>query len=421
MRNLLPALIAGVVALVIGAGGMWFLLSAEQQPSRTADANGVQAPALDNSKPLDAAGGDAVEEPMVDASREQLDDARREIADLKQDREALVESRDALQSENTGLQSEVERLQARVTELEALAAGPNNLRAGYGKWSEVRELRETEWKDVGDAVHKMNPLLGELSRAILEGKDPPPELMQKIGEQNRRVLAQYGKAIGKLPTHSTYNGEFTHPVYFMNMLAAQLEAAGDPLSEQQLADIIAHGEEYDARWAKLQESYDGKSWFLVKLLDEAELKEWFIARMFEVTTQTQEAIARPAESKGYLGLDLYSAGLMLAGNVAPVVRTDVAGVRETLREQLVQNAGLTLEQLDASAYILDDWLNALSPQLQPRPRAQTELRQVQEVLASGRAQVTALKALESAYAFTDEARARFAAVRYIFVPLVVQE
>src|SRR5690606_5395469 len=183
-----------------------------------------------------------------------------------------------------------------------------------GKWAEIKELRETGWKEVGDAVKNMNPHLAELTKAILDGKDPPAEIMQKIQEQNRRILAEYGKIIGKLPTNSGHNGEFTHPIYFMNMLAAQLEAAGDPLTEQQVKEIVSLGEEYDSRWTKLQDGYNDKTWMLTKILDEAELKDWFLARMFQVTTPEQEAIARPPEVKGYLGLDLYSVGLMLSGH-----------------------------------------------------------------------------------------------------------
>jgi hypothetical protein len=349
-----------------------------------------------------------------------LDEAKQEIARLSDERKSLANDKSTLETDKADLQAEIVRLEGRVAELEVLAAGPNNLLLGFGKWAEIKELRETQWHEVGDAVKNMNPLLAELTKAILEGKDPPPEIMQKIGEQNRRILGEYGKILGKLPTNSGYNGEFTHPIYCMNMLAAQLEAAGDPLTEQQMEELAKYGDEYDARWDKLQEGYTDKTWMLTKILDEAELKEWFLARMFEVTTPEQEAIARPPEVKGYLGLDLYSSGLMLSGHVRPIARESQALVRERIKEDLVEQLGLTMEQLATVEYLFDDWMNTLATQLQPRPKSLADIHQTKEVIASGRAQITAMKALETSFAFTDEDRTKYRAVQRIALPMVVK-
>jgi len=417
MRTALPALIAGLFALVIGAGGMWYFMSAKEPAPISTAGNEIDDSSPDTSTPLKA-------EPKNDNGADVEDDkaTQQNIETLKAwGKEAEKEAREKqeeLEAEKAALQSEIVRLEGRVSELEKLAAGPNNLLVGFGKWAEIRELRETEWKEVGDAVQNMNPHLVELTKAILEGREAAPDTMQKIQDQNKRVLSQYGKILGKLPTNSGYNGEFTHPVYFMNMLAAQLEAAGDPLTEQQLNELVEHGEEFDRRWTKLLEGYNDKTYFLTKLIDEAELKEWFIARMFEVTTQGQSVIARPAEVEGYLGLDLYSSGLMLSGNVVPIVAKDRAEVIESVRGHFMQQLGLTTEQLDSAQYIFDDWMNTLTTQLQPRPKAQTQIYQTKEVLASGRAQLTAMKALETLYAFTDEDRAKYRAVQRIALPLI---
>ena len=82
---------------------------------------------------------------------------------------------------------------------------------------------------------------------------------------------------------------------------------------------------------------------------------------------------------------------------------------------------LTTEQLDSAQYIFDDWMNTLTTQLQPRPKAETQIYKTQEVLASGRAQLTAMKALETMYAFTDEARAKYRTVQRIALPLIAIE
>ena len=422
MRTALPALIAGVVALVIGAGGMWFFVSANEPTPRTGNSDHVADKPLDTTAPLTNEAAVKTTESRSDSDKKAAQETIDALRAWAQEAEKEArETQQQLEKDKADLQAEIVRLEGRVAELEKLAAGPNNLLVGFGKWAEIKELRETEWKQVGDAVKNMNPHLADLTKAILDGQDPPPEVMQKIQEQNRRILSEYGKIIGKLPTNSGYNGEFTHPIYFMNMLAAQLEAAGDPLTEQQIEEIVSFGEEFDSRWAKLQEGYTDTTWMLTKILDEAELKDWFVTRMFEVTTPDQEAVARPPEVKGYLGLDLYSVGLMLSGHVRPIARADQLQVREQLKEDLVDLVGLTQEQLGTVDYLFDDWLNSLATQLQPRPKPQTDIHQTSEVLASGRAQITAMKALETNFAFTHEERAKYRVVQRIALPLVYQQ
>ncbi|MBZ0137714.1 MAG: hypothetical protein K8I27_15215 [Planctomycetes bacterium] len=421
MRGLMTGLIAGLFALVIGAAGMWYFIGAREPAPRVGNDDDVADGPLDDAQPLHRDTQNSSSTPSTnDGVQELLDQANEEITRLKNEQKTLSEDKHGLEAERADLQGEIVRLETRVAELEKLAAGPNNLRIAFGKWGEIRELRATEWKEVGDAVQNMTPHLKELTKSILESRDTAPETMEKIQAQNRRIIAEYGKIMGKLPTNSGHNGEFTHPVYFMNMLAAQLEAAENPLAEEQLSQLAKHGEEYDKRWAKLQEGYDEKTWFIVKILDEAELKEWFIARMFEVTTPEQEAIARPPEVKGYLGLDLYSSGLMLSGHVVPVVRASQPEIVESVKDLLTAQVGLTREQLDTDDYVFSDWINTLANQLQVRPAAQTQIYQTKEVLASGRAQLTAMKALEATYAFTDEERAKYRAVQRIALPLVRQ-
>lgn len=418
MKNTIPALASGVLALVIGVAAGWYFASGKAPaPANTTAATPRTNAPLD-TPPLDVPDKGGVNtsdyELLLNEAKQRIGTLESELADLKKDKTSL-------ESDGADLQAEILRLQDRVVELEKLAAGPNNLLVAFGKWAEIKELRETGWKEVGDAVKNMNPHLAELTKAILDGKDPPAEIMQKIQEQNRRILAEYGKIIGKLPTNSGHNGEFTHPIYFMNMLAAQLEAAGDPLTEQQVKEIVSLGEEYDSRWTKLQDGYNDKTWMLTKILDEAELKDWFLARMFQVTTPEQEAIARPPEVKGYLGLDLYSVGLMLSGHVRPIACPNQRQVREQIKEDLKDLVGLTMEQLGTADYVFDDWLNTLAGQLQPRPRALTMIHQTSEVLASGRAQLTAMKALETSFAFMDEDRAKYRAVQRVALPLVYQQ
>src|SRR5690606_39097137 len=212
MKNMIPALASGVIALVIGVAAGWYFASGKAPaPANTTAATPRNNAPLE-TPPLNVPDKGGVNtsdyELLLNEAKQRIGTLESELADLKKDKTSL-------ESDGADLQAEILRLQDRVVELEKLAAGPNNLLVAFGKWAEIKELRETGWKEVGDAVKNMNPHLAELTKAILDGKDPPAEIMQKIQEQNRRILAEYGKIIGKLPTNSGHNGEFTHPIYFM--------------------------------------------------------------------------------------------------------------------------------------------------------------------------------------------------------------
>ena len=82
------------------------------------------------------------------------------------------------------------------------------------------------------------------------------------------------EVITKVPSHAPMaaNGEFTHPVNLINLIAAMLDNSGVPLTARQRDELAAVGAAYDREAGRLEEGYDEGTWELAKILDELTLK-----------------------------------------------------------------------------------------------------------------------------------------------------
>jgi hypothetical protein len=418
MREAIPAIaVAALVALFVGAAASYFLF-ANSEPQRNQPSGPV------GELPQNSSGdGSALPTPEKrdnsPALEKLLNEANTRASELEKERNTLKSERDTLSSEKAAQQQTITELEARVKELKELADGPNLLLISYGKWAETRQVRETDWNDLGDAYAKMTPLLQQYAAAAAKGEAPDAETMSKIREQNQRLIAYYAKVIGKLPTHANTNGEFTHPINLVNILAGQLAEMGLPLSDQQKQELAKLGEEFDRRWGELETGYTETTWKLQKLVDEADLKQWFYDEMFKVTTAEQRAAAVPPELQGLIGLDLYSPGLMLQGSIAPLRAMDLPAMKGFLKDSVAEATGIARETLDGADYIFDDWLNSL--QLQPMTQLELGVWRTLPVLKAGKAQLAGLHALDDSVVTDEEVRKKLRFVQTIVVPQLVKQ
>jgi hypothetical protein len=422
MRETLPiAAAAAVIALILGAAGMYFFMPAKAPAERTSPDDDPTAVNTDSGsgsigprdeQPSGETTSQADLEAQLAAANKSLSEATRENKNIRAERDQLVKDKEALGSK-------VIELETRVSELKNVAAGPNRLMVSFGKWAELKEVRETDWNDLGDAYAKMTPLLKAYADAVAAGKELDPEIGAKIKQQNERLIAHYAKMIGKLPTHAGANGEFTHPINMVNILAGQLAEAGMPLTDEQKQELVKLGDEYDKRWAALEAGYTETTWALHKLVDEADLKQWFYEKMFEVTTAEQRNTAVPPELQGLIGLDLYSPGLMLQMSMLPLREQDMQTMKVSLKDSVSQFSTIPRETLDGAEYIFDDWLNAL--QLQPMTQLELDQWRTLPVIKAGKAQLAALRALDDSVVTDEEVRKKFRFTERIVVPQLVKQ
>jgi hypothetical protein len=422
MNKLVPALFGILAGAVVGAGVMWFVLSEPGTPQPNAGEGSEVARQDDEDRtttttPRDDGGEPEDNQAFKDAQR-QVSDLKREVTELSDDKEDL--------------QGEVDRLKARVAELEAepedeptdedeATGDKGNMAVSFGEWEKLKELKEADWKELGKTIETMHDLLKEVGQARRDGKDIDPALGTKIQSENRKLVQHYIKVMGKLPTNAPTNGEFSHPINLVNFLAGQLESAGDPLSESQLSQLSELGEDFERRWNEKQEGYDETTWNLQKLIDEVELKEWFRVEMFRITTPQQKAIAVPPEIEGTVGLDLYSPGVILQTTMDVVRAGTVTEIKGEIKTRMEKSLSIERSLLDSAEYLFDEWTATLSTELQPQTEGEAAVMYTRDVVASGKAQLSALTQFEQAYVTDEKKKESFRALRTILFPQVILE
>ena len=402
-------LVVGVLVILVGSA--LFLTARQSTPD-------VEAP-----RPQPVANGLAdrpitAETPHIEPEDETL---RTRVRELEAETTRLQGELTKARAEAETGKTEHQRVQGRLAEAEAELARLRQPVAGptvpisFGQWGELKELKDTDWKDVGSALQTMVPLLPAFGAAMRENKEPDPKLVKQMQDNNFKLVKVAVALKGKLPSHAkTVNGEYTHPVTLVNLLHAQLAAAGMPLTDAQKQRLTELGEEYEKRWAALQAGYDDSTLELRKLVDEVELKQWFVDEMFKVTTPEQKAVAVDPSVEGVISLDLYSPGLMLVQHIHPMRETEREKLKVAAKEGLAKELKVERALLDGIEFAFDDWLNACAPE--PRTEAEINLLHTREVMRAGRAGVELLGHVVQALSGNAEATAAARKLNMVAVP-----
>lgn len=417
MGNKLPILAAALIGVIAGAAIIYAITPvppsakapdnqpAANLPSNTQDTGPLQDDTVAATAELTKERDEARD--SAEAAAAQLEAARRETQ--------------AAEAAAAGLQEQINELKAELAALRDERTEAGFLPIDFGKWREVEGLSRADWKELGETYTKMNELLKIRADDLREGRDSDPKTMERIGELNGTLIKHLVKIYGELPSNTDANGAFTHPANLVNILSGQLAAAGLPLTAAQVTELKDLGNQYDQRWDALQASYTEDTWTLRKLVDEAELKEWFHDEMFKVTTAAQKAAALPPGIEGYVGLDMYSAGLMIMMNIDPQQVTGIEEARTRLRDKAATLLGVDAAQFDANAYLIEDWMTAVSALLTPKTPSQAQLMRTQDAITAGKAQVAALEALAKTLPITPEAQDAVKRAPFIWLPQVIQE
>ncbi|MCC6573456.1 MAG: hypothetical protein IT462_06660 [Planctomycetes bacterium] len=317
-----------------------------------------------------------------------------EIAASEQARktaELLVES---LKKEIEAKDKEIADLKQQLADHQPAVTG--KLAVKFGKWDQSEAVTSAKWNEMGGASRAMRPAMAEVLKAISEGRPPDPALVKELQKHNATLIDYYLKIRGKIPTNAPVNGEFAHPITFVNLAAAQLAAADKALTEQQIATLTEQGEEYEKRWDKLQKGYTAATPQLVKLVDEIELKQWFADRLYEALTAEQRAELWDESVRGRVQLDLYSPGTMLVMGLSPLTADTRELVRGALLDRLAKDWGIERTKLDGAAFVFDRWLDEVAAHLEPAAPADRAVPLVSTVLVFARAQLKAAASLKEA-------------------------
>jgi hypothetical protein len=299
-----------------------------------------------------------------------------------------------------GLKGELRLEQKKYAELEAIAF-PGKPKLVYGQWADMPELRTSNWKEAGAAADSMvKESLKGFYDHLMSGKgwgEIDPELMEKVQQDNLKLIELAGKFNKKVPTHATnVNGSFAHPVLQFNLLASALEKAGHPLSDRQLEDLTRAGELYDQRYEEAQRGYTPETYSLVKLLDELELKLEASAVLDATLTPEQHKAAFPEGMRHLSHFDIYSPTLMLATHVGPLTGMSREELRQSLMAETAKNLGFDPAALATHGAAFDTYLTDCASLLAPMPAMQAGMLYTgPDALKAGRAQLRMIESLVS--------------------------
>lgn len=413
--------ISGVVCLLLGGAAAYMLMGSAPAPGPSRGgpaANGVVivGESAGSNEPESAQPDTALAQDLR-AATERADKLAAELKDAKEQREAATGDAQRLKERVAALEKELAEARKAVPEQ---PTPTGTVPVTFGSYGELAELKNADWKELGGALQAMTPEMEPLAKAIREGKQPDPEVMKRIGAQNMKLVKLAVALQGKLPTHtSNVNGEYTHPVTIVNLLASQLAAAGNPLTEAQKKRLSELGDDYERRWKSQNDAYTAETFQLQKILDEAELKQWFTEQMWLVTTPEQKALVVSPNNEGYLGIDLYSPALMFQGIARPLQAPSRDVLKGHMKDWLANNFGVPKANFDTAEFALDDWLTSLN--VEPKTAAEASFMHIREILATGKAQLTLYANLLPTALNDPEVVKKVRAEDALVVPQVLQQ
>ena len=179
-------------------------------------------------------------------------------------------------------------------------------------------LANIDWDATGSAVHAMVPLILELVKTLEETEEMPLELIGEVQALNAHLL-KAAAALDKAKVPGTgVNGAYTHPVVTANLVHAALAKSGTPLTAQQQDALAAVASRAAATDDQRRSNENAETSKLASLLAEVDLKERFLDEARGVLTPEQLEAVMPSRSRGKIGTDIFSAGLVLAQHLSPI-------------------------------------------------------------------------------------------------------
>ena len=377
-------------------------------------------------------GGDGVPVDKQAAATREAERAQveSELVQLRDENQTLTTKHDEVVAENERLERSVPSLQERLeapTEPEADSPdgatlgeeGAPALAVAFGEYADLEVLLGADWPAMAEALSGMRPDLLALLETIDKGEQPDMEALIRIQKANQKLQEFALEAIGKLPTHSTGNGEFTHPIATMNLMAQVLESSEAPLTEQQRGSLAGFGDDYEGEWELVNARYRDDTPKLQKILDEATLKRDFMGRVEGVLSQDQiDAVFTP-EIRNLSRLDPWSPAIMLMGHASPVTVSSEEDLRGKLMKHAAASLGVETEDLAAHSQVFDEWVEGVRDMLQSVPAPRVGFPPLDESITAGRAQLRALDALSSRLNLSEEARERLLSSSAFMVPRMV--
>ncbi len=398
------ALVLGV-GLCMGFGGSYLLMSPK-----------AETVVIDNSTaPGDSKANTTQPAPMA-ALRSENEELRARVQELKDaaaDKADVVAERDRLADELAKSAYEIAHLKKRIEDA-ATPAEPGAEVADHDEtggsdgihipFEQFAVLNDVEWSAVGDSLRDMIPIINQLTLDAREGKKLNMQEVGKIATLNASLVKAAVSLDGKIPG-SGINGSFTHPAFQANAIVSALESAGMPLDEGQTKRLEALSRKYTDSEAARNRGYGKDTWALTKVIDETREKDRFFAEAFGILNPEQEAAIHPEATRGYLGFDLFSSGLVWAQHIGALPFAKREDLENQMFQRLKSLADIDEARDDEVREAVASWIGALPESLlttAPETVMGQPMMRVSDVFACAETQMEHLPRLIRTLGLTDE-------------------
>ncbi|MBN1419749.1 MAG: sigma-70 family RNA polymerase sigma factor [Planctomycetes bacterium] len=333
---------------------------------------------------------------------------------LRERNDALVAELARVKKERAGIAKRCEDLQAQVADFDrklrdqeevarAAAAPDRRSPVSFGKWADLEAIRDTDWKEMGLAAHRINELLSDMIRRMKNGEPIDVDFQKKVTEENNKLVQYAAGLMGKIPTNAPLNGEFSHPISLANLMGGMLETAGVPLTASQIADFEQLGIHFEEEYARRQADYSEDTPRLGKIIDEMDLKRDCVGRMQALLTPEQrEAIIDP-EIHDRVQLDVISPATMATLVATPTDVGSLEEFRKGVADRAARDFQIDVEADPQAKAILDRYCRDVEPLLAEPANPKEPLR-LDSAIAAGRAQAQALEGILGLPNLTEKAR-----------------
>ena len=275
----------------------------------------------------------------------------------------------------------------------APASSPEGeIRVRYGDFAQQEAFQRVKWRAAAEGARDMLGHMDTLLSAVKEGRELTRDERIAIHKANQKLVDIVLEVSGKVPTHATGNGEYTHPFVQANLAAEHLAMAGVPLSEEQLGVLRQFGETYESEWARFQKTYHEDTLILEKVLDELRLKKTYTDQLQSLLTPAQRAVIVKPEIHHVHRFDIYSPIMLVITQAKPLAVTAETPLRGQL-EALVKTWGVADADLPRLAPAIDQWAAALQQELPQVEKNRVAMFTLDEALRAGRAQLEAMRSI----------------------------
>ncbi len=273
---------------------------------------------------------------------------------LKKDRDAAAARAEKAEKELAEARKERDDAKAALAAAAAAQAATSPApKKGDGRPSQAfsfpdydEALGKVDWKAVGTTTRQMLPVLEGLRKSAMNGGKLDLAAAGRTQQLNGALLHEASKINEALPGFGV-NGAYTHPSFMVNAIAATLEDAGKPLTDTQSEALGKLGRDYSGREKLRDQGYDDHTFGIQKVLDEAALKDQFFEGASAILTPEQRDLLWPAATRGLVGWDLFSSGLLLAQLIHPLVVKDRDAFASQIGQQLVTRSKAGPERKEA--------------------------------------------------------------------------